>query len=381
MAFPDHNWTITHNANKSYTVSCSNFIEKTKSITLTTTNKNFTGNVSINITCADCGDTSVSGIESSSHVTVDTSSPTLNEVYANGTMRVSIGESGWIQKGSYDLPYNSYKIGTIADCGAKTASGIASSSPVAVDASDLFSSTCSLYASGTMRVSIAESGWIQKGDYDLSYGSYNIGTIYKGTAPYLIGNSETSEVGLSTNGSLNYITVSNSETITVAGATPGYYLANMINNDYNINSHSVGKITKNNLKSVAYISDSRIGGSDARNFARLYPDSIYVVINDGTDFYVDKTGTDVIWSEKNSWKGGSIIWSTGRYWFIKKHDETSYFTAECTSDEGQDYKTCYLNANNYIRRIRIANRVTSGSSTVDESISDDGARIRVTRVS
>ena len=315
MAFPDHNWTITHNANKSYTVSCSNFIEQTKSITLTTANKNFTGDVSINITCANCGDKSVSGIESSSGVAIDTS--------------------------------------------------------------DLFSSTYNVYASGTMTVSIAESGWIQKGNYDLPYTSYKIGTIYKGTTPSLIGNSETSEVGLSTNGSLNYITVSNSETITAVGATPGYYLANAINGEYSISSHSVGKIPKNNLKSLAYIYDSRIGGSNDRNLAILYPESIYVVLNDGTDFYISETGP-TIWSEPGSWEGGSIVWFDGSVWRIKSHNETGYSDAYCLPDPGQTYKTCYLDANNYIRRIRIANRVTSGISTVDESISGDGARIRVT---
>ena len=311
MAFPDHNWTITHNPNKSYTVSCSNFIEKTKSITLTTTNKNFTGDVSINITCANCGAKSVSGIASSSAVTVYTSS-----------------------------------------------------------------STYSVYASGTMRVNIAESGWIQKGNYDLTYNSYKIGTITKGNSLSLAGNDTASNVTLtSSDATSGHLSVRQNATITISGANTAYYTDSSINKRYSVDTFKVGEVPLSWFKTYAYIGTKRSGSGSSRVNVILYPDSIYVMLDNGSDLYTTSSGNTVIWyNSTGELGGGSLIWfdRSSMEWFGMGRTETAAsHKAQGRSSYGYTVDA-WIEKDHHIRRIRLSNSVNgyeTGSGDNTERVS------------
>ncbi len=84
----------------------------------------------------------------------------------------------------------------------------------------------------------------------------------------------------------------------------------------------------------------------------MYPNSIYVVLNDSTNFWKDSSSDTVIWDSTATLEGGAIIFynrSTGK-WNAIEYNGTGV-THICAPDSGTaKTKTCYLSSGKICKR-------------------------------
>lgn len=153
----------------------------------------------------------------------------------------------------------------------------------------------------------------------------------------------------------SYLTVQGYPSITVStSGSSSYYPGWYTGGTYSPYNSSIGELPTSKIYCNAYLDTDRIpSASSSRRQLVMYPNSIYVVLNDNTNFWKDSSSNTVIWDSTAALEGGAVIFynrSTGE-WNAIEYNGTSV-THTCSPDSGTaKTKTCYLSSGKYVREI------------------------------
>lgn len=173
--------------------------------------------------------------------------------------------------------------------------------------------------------------------------------------------STTSSANTSTNNlsfaykNQSYLTVRGYPSITVStSGSSSYYPGWYTGGTYSPYNSSIGQLPTSKIYCNAHLYTDRIpSASSSRRQLVMYPNSIYVVLNDSTNFWRDSSSDTVIWDSTATLEGGAVIFynrSTGE-WNAIEYSGTGV-THTCSPDSGTaKTKTCYLSRGKYVREI------------------------------